>query len=71
MYATGAKRWTFLSYCRGFPEFVVEVAHDPIIHDTIAEALADFGDSMDSAWKRLIIANGGALYQAQEDTHPF
>jgi len=71
MYATGAKRWTFLSYCRGFPEFVVEVEHDPIIHDTIADALADFGDSMDSAWKRLIIANGGALYQAQEDTHPF
>jgi len=71
MYVTGAERWTFMSYCRRFPEFTVEVVRDSTIIDTIAEALATFKERMDSAWETLVRANGGALYQAHEDTHPF
>jgi hypothetical protein len=57
MYVTGRPKWTFLSYSRQFPSLVVHVKRDPIIEDTIRNALAAFFERFDarfaqiSAWR--------------------
>jgi hypothetical protein len=53
MFVTGYPRWTFLSYRRGFPPFILEVKRDEAIIAKIAEAVAQFHERLSAAKERL------------------
>lgn len=53
IYATGAKSWTFFSYARRFPPFVLKVERDEVIMLKIENALKSFALAFDDAMKRL------------------
>jgi hypothetical protein len=53
IYATGRPSWTFMSYAKGFPPFVLKVERDEKICATIAEALAAFYNRFDAAMQQL------------------
>lgn len=59
MYVTGAERWTFVSYCRGFPALVCELRRDEVVIELIRDALDDFRVAFNDGWKRIEKANGG------------
>lgn len=59
MFVTGAKHWTFLSYCRGFPPLIVDVKRDDEIMEAIGAALELFHAQMQAALDRLEQLNGG------------
>lgn len=59
MYVTGAKWWTFMSYCRDFPIFTVVVERDEKAMAAIAEAAKLFRDRFDAGWAELVKSNGG------------
>jgi len=73
MFATGYKRWDFISYCRGFPPLVRTVEADPVAQDVILGAVERFYENMDEGWKMIVAANGGEPKRDSEeiDTHPF
>lgn len=53
MFVTGRKSWTFASYHRKLPPFVLRVERDEKICATIAEALAGFYKKFDAALAKL------------------
>lgn len=53
MYAAGVSRWTFLSYCRGFPPIIYTIERDDDIFDAICDALESFHDRLAVAMQRL------------------
>src|SRR6185312_3853007 len=59
MFVTGAARWTFLSYCRGFPPFVLTVERDEQAQEAIGAAASAFNDRLEAGWRRLVDLNGG------------
>lgn len=61
MWVTGAKEWTFMSYCDRTPalSLILKVKKDPKIHDQISQALDMFLPRLDAAYKHLIELNGG------------
>lgn len=58
MYVTGFQRWTFVSYCRRFPLFVLSVERDPGIQDVLENALAGFFELFDDAKERWVKRHG-------------
>lgn len=54
MYVTGAKRWTFVSYCRNCPPLVAEVEHDDVTEAVIADAVSGFNARMALEWDSLV-----------------
>lgn len=59
MFVTGAERWKFVSYRRGFPCLVLTVERDEDKQAVIVEALESFRESFDAYKTVLIAANGG------------
>lgn len=59
MFVTGRPRWKFMSYCRKFPAFILEVKRDETIQEILAEALADFLSRLDEGMARLTELNEG------------
>lgn len=59
MFVTGAKRWRFLSYCRGFPPLLLTVEMDPKVMAAISDAVAAFMVRFGEAWHSLVARNGG------------
>lgn len=59
MYVTRSDLWYFVSYCRGFPKLVVEVARDDEIQDAIAEAVDACNLRIAEGYAALVAANGG------------
>jgi len=53
LYVTGFKKWTFLSYRRGFPKLIVETKRDPRICDIIENTLRSFYERFDDAMQQL------------------
>jgi len=53
MYVTGRPTWTFMSYARGFPPFVLTVKRDEAICAKIHEALQSFYRLYDDAMQKL------------------
>jgi len=53
MFVTGAVRWDFVSYRRGFPQLVVMVDRDEAIMHRIGETLAYFYEHFDAALARI------------------
>lgn len=53
MYVTGYPRWTFLSYRRNFPPFIITVERDEEIMGKIANALERFHENFDIAKKKI------------------
>jgi hypothetical protein len=54
MFATGFRKWVFLSYCRGFPPLILEVQNDlRITTGAIANAVNHFHSEFDRARKIL------------------
>lgn len=60
MYATGAKSWRFLSYCRRMPPLILDVARDEEAQDAIRTAVEWFGKAFGEGWRTLIERNGGS-----------
>jgi hypothetical protein len=58
MYVTGRPKWTFVSYCRCFPMFVVYVERDERILSMIAQGLDAFLALLDDAKSRLVARYG-------------
>ena len=48
MFATGFKKWVFLSYCRGFPPLILEAFHDERAQDAISRAVDAFHTAFDT-----------------------
>lgn len=42
MFATGFKKWVFMSYCRGFPPLILEAVYDLKLHNQIGLAVDEF-----------------------------
>lgn len=42
MFATGFKKWVFMSYCRGFPPLILEVLGDQHALNCVSAAVTDF-----------------------------
>jgi len=59
MYVTGLPRWTFLSYCRGFPPLVITVERDEAVMIAIGEAVSAFQTRLNAAWNEIVARNGG------------
>ncbi len=59
MFVTGRPRWTFFSYRRHFPPFMLTIERDEDIQEMIAEALALFLAKLQEANKRMEELNGG------------
>lgn len=59
MFVTGADRWTFVSYSRTLPKFVLVVERDEKAIAAIAEAIAQFNERFDAAWAKLVDINNG------------
>lgn len=59
MYATGAKWWMFVSYCRGFPNLVVTAhrTHEAMI--AIEAAVRKTNAKIEAGYAKLVEANGG------------
>lgn len=53
IFATGYPRWTFMSYRRNFPPFIIEVKRDEAIMAKIAEALTLFHKNLLEAKAKL------------------
>ena len=53
MFATGFKKWVFMSYCRGFPPLILEAHYDPQAHVAIANAITAFHTSFGIARKQI------------------
>lgn len=53
MFVTGYQRWTFLSYRRGFPAFILEVKRDETIIAKIGEAVNRFHEQLEAAKKKI------------------
>ncbi len=53
MFATGFKKWIFVSYRRGFPALVLEVYSDPRIMTAIGAAIHCFHKDLDRAMERI------------------
>ena len=53
MFVTGYPRWTFLSYRRGFPPFIIEVKRDEAIIAKIGEAVNRFHDELRKAQAKI------------------
>jgi len=58
MYVTGYSQWYFASYRMKFPMLVMLVERDDKWQKSIGEALHDFFEAYDGAWKRLVAING-------------
>jgi hypothetical protein len=54
LFVTGRPRWTFLSYSRIFPKFLITVLPDPKAQDAIATALDLFWDRFTAAEAKLL-----------------
>ena len=61
LYATGARRWMFVSYCRGFPPLVVPVPRNDKLIADIAEAVRICNDEIAAGWAKLVAKNGGRV----------
>ena len=59
MAATGASSWKFMSYCRNFPEFVIDVKRDDVLCTSILKAVGDFNFALNEAYAKLVKRNGG------------
>ncbi len=59
IWVTDAPCWTFMSYARGFPQFVLTVPRDESIMQKIGATVAAFNAKLDSEWAALVKANGG------------
>lgn len=70
MFITDAPLWTFLSYARHFPAFVLEVPRDELIQDAIYEAVSTFIVDLDAAYQRLVELNGGEPVRAPKPAAP-
>jgi len=53
MYATGFKRWIFVSYRRGFPALVLEIVTDERLMNLISLAIQSFHENFNFAMKRI------------------
>lgn len=53
MFVTGRPRWTFISYNRHFPPYIVEVKKDAAIDGQISAAIHKFSQDFDAAMARL------------------
>jgi len=53
MFVTGRPKWTFLSYHRSFPPFVIEVMREERIIESITLALSTFEKAFDEAFDKL------------------
>lgn len=71
MYVTDAERWTFVSYCRGFPALVCELRRDEAVIEMIRDALDNFRVCFNDGWRRIVAANGGEKAKPTHDEHPF
>lgn len=59
MFATGAVYWWFMSYCPGFPEFIIKVDREPKYQVVLQTALWKFQERLEKGWARLLEINGG------------
>ena len=59
MFVTGADRWTFASYCRGFPPLVVVVERCPATMKKIGEVVARVTREVAAGMHLLTSLNGG------------
>lgn len=59
LFVTGAKRWRFVSYRRGFPNLVLTIERDEEKIEVIQEALENFHRDFNIAKERLTEINGG------------
>lgn len=53
MFVTGRPRWTFMSYSRQFPPFILEVQRDDAIQAALAKALTSFLARFDAALAKI------------------
>ncbi len=53
MFATGFKKWIFVSYRRGFPALVLEIQRDEKAMSAIANAIDSFHSGFDRAMQRI------------------
>jgi YqaJ-like viral recombinase domain len=53
MFATGFKKWVFVSYRRGFPALVLEIQRDQKAMDAIARAIDSFHSEFQRAMTRI------------------
>lgn len=53
MYVTGFSQWTFLSYRRDFPPFIIQVERDDSIIAKIGEALERFYENFEAAKSKM------------------
>lgn len=53
MFVTGFPRWTYLSYRRGFPPFILEVKRDEAIIAKIGEAVNRFHEQLEAAKEKM------------------
>lgn len=72
MFVTGRPKWTFLSYSRQFPPFVIEVQKDDAIQNSLMKAISSFLHRFDEkyaiirAMKNADNAEKQAAYDAKE-----
>lgn len=59
LYVTGFKKWTFCSYRRRLPLFILDIEPEDKIQAAIHSALEIFMEQFDAAMKRLTKINGG------------
>lgn len=59
MMICAAPHWWFISYCRGFPELILEVKRDEKYIATLTKAVALFNERLDEAYAKLLKLNGG------------
>jgi len=59
MFITGMKLWKFISFRRGFPQFVLDVPRDEAKQQAIRQALTKFNADFDYAKKAMEALNGG------------
>lgn len=62
MYVTEYPRWTFLSYRRNFPPFIITVERDNEIMEKIAKALERFHENFDIAKKKMVEWGAPSVY---------
>ncbi|HUU89891.1 MAG TPA: YqaJ viral recombinase family protein [Phycisphaerae bacterium] len=59
MFVTGAKSWTFLSFCTVLPNLVLTVLRDDAYQESLQDALKSFLARLDAGYDRLLEINGG------------
>lgn len=75
MFVTGRPEWVFMSFCRGFPPFILTVERNTEIQQALDDAIGDFVTALVLAMIKLTEINGGpprrSTFQPQQPQQPF